>query len=114
MRRVATAGRAAAHNPAFDHILRKAATTVKQAAQQRYGSVAFEIPVFVHGCPIFKPDACAGYLMHVLSSKGFQVSMRTSSVLIVEWAAPAGGAPPPPAAPPPAEGDRFSRLVGVL
>lgn len=111
MRRVASSCRSAARNPAFDHILRRAANTVKQAAQQRFASVAIEIPAFVHGCPIFKVDAAAEYLARVLAAKGFEVSMCASSTMVVRWGERAAPLVAPAAA---AAEDRFSRLSGVL
>jgi hypothetical protein len=113
MRRVSENPRGRAHNPAFDQVLLKAAKVVREAAKQRYGSVAYKIPDYVQGYPVYKIPACAEYVMRVFANKGFAVSLEATNLVVIRWGqheSAAHGVPQTraPAADDP--DDKFSRL----
>ena len=85
MRRVAENPRGRTHNPAFDQVLTKAAKVVREAAKQGYGSVAYKIPDYVQGYPVYKIQACAEYMLRVFESKGFSVSQEAVNLVVVRW-----------------------------
>ena len=109
MRRVSDHTRRCAHNPAFDHVLSKAANVVREAAKRKFGSVAYKIPDYVQGYPVYRFSACFDYLAEVFEAKGFEVRSEAGNVIVLIWAAPD---PPARAAPMDGpDGDAFSRLV---
>jgi len=86
MRRVSEGGRAPAHNPAFDAILVKAAKIVREAAKQGHSSVAYRIPEYVQGFPVYKMIVCRDYLCSVFETKGYSVEHCAPSVVAISWA----------------------------
>lgn len=111
MRRVSDGCRMRVHNPAFDHILSKAAKVVRDAAKQKFTSVAYRIPDYVQGFPIYKMDACAEYVANVFASKGYDVERPSEEIVVLRWEAEVRYGVPTTAGAPDDSGDEFSRLT---
>ena len=86
MRRVSQGGARPSHNPAFDTILLKAAKIVREAAKQGHSSVAYSIPDYVQGFPVYKMRVCRDYLSSVFATKGYVVEHCAQSVVAISWA----------------------------
>lgn len=87
MRRVVEGQKVRQYNPAFDYILGKASKTVKDAARQKHSSVAYIIPDYVQGYPIYTSEACAAYVTNVFENKGYSVSLVGEQTLVIRWEA---------------------------
>ncbi len=106
MRRVAHAG-ARSHNPAFDAVVAKAAKAVHRAAAYQQTSVAFPVPSYVQGFPIYKAHDCAEYVGGAFASKGYDVVVSDGTVVLTWDDGPARAGPDAP----PDPGDAFSALT---
>lgn len=111
MRRVSDGQRMRVHNPAFDHIIGKAAKLVRDAAKQKYTSVAYRIPDYVQGFPIYNMDACADYVSSVFSSKGYSVQRPSEEIIVLRWDDDVHYGVPAPARDDVSPDDVFSRLT---
>ena len=84
MRRVSESDRKV-HNPAFDQIVMKAAKTVREAAKRKFGAVAYKVPDYVQGYPVYKMAACTDYIRTIFESKGFDVYLEAANVVVLRW-----------------------------
>ena len=84
MRRVSESDRKV-HNPAFDQIIVKAAKVVREAAKRKYGAVAYKVPDYVHGFPMYKMAACTDYIRNIFEAKGFDVYLEAANIVVLRW-----------------------------
>jgi len=85
MRRVTDGERARTHNPAFDYVVKKAIKVVRDAAKQKHSSVAYCVPDYVQGFPIYSKDACMRYVVSLFERKGYDVRRATEDIIVVRW-----------------------------
>jgi hypothetical protein len=84
MRRVSECDRKV-HNPAFDQVVMKAAKTVREAAKRKFGAVAYKVPDYVQGFPVYKMAACTEYVRTIFESKGFDVYLEAANIVVIRW-----------------------------